>query len=106
MAGKRVTPAKRTSTPRPKAALNKTLLLQGPKIKDGGFDSDSDQRDSPDTIVIGKHDPGIVSPKSYLSMPSVKSFPRYVANLMAILKLILFMRIFLRNLFPCVFGTS
>lgn len=78
MVGKRPTPTKKTGTiSRPKAtATNKTAPLQHVKSTDFTLDSDSDQRDSPDTIIVGKHDPGVVSPKSYLSMPSVKSFPR------------------------------
>ncbi|RZB40172.1 uncharacterized protein BDFB_005771, partial [Asbolus verrucosus] len=67
---KQRTPPKKP--PRPKAAVN--IKRIAPEL----FDSDSSgsKRDSPDTIFVGNYDPGVVSPKSYLSMPSVKAFPR------------------------------
>ncbi|XP_044254023.1 uncharacterized protein LOC123004699 isoform X2 [Tribolium madens] len=54
--------------PRPKAATN--LKRIAPELLDS--DSNGSKRESPETI----YDPGVVSPKSYLSMPSVKAFPR------------------------------
>nr|CAI5863774.1 unnamed protein product [Callosobruchus analis] len=65
---------------RPRAAINKTMpaALIGERPTDI-FDSDSSssRRDISDTTFhVGDFDPGVVSPKSYLSMPSVKSFPR------------------------------
>ncbi|XP_060531947.1 uncharacterized protein LOC132705394 [Cylas formicarius] len=64
--------------PRPKAALNKTVPLNVTavrKLPPEVFDSDSgsSRKDSPDTAFT-EYD--VLSPKSYLSMPSVKSFPR------------------------------
>lgn len=53
--------------PRPKAALNKTAPIKTQIL-------DSDSSGTQDTIFSA--DGGIISPKSYLSMPSVKSFPR------------------------------
>lgn len=60
--------------PRPKAAINKTAPLKT-KHEHVMLDSDS-STGTPDTALIENFDPGVVSPKSYLSMPSVKSFPR------------------------------
>ncbi|KAJ8926390.1 hypothetical protein NQ314_021174 [Rhamnusium bicolor] len=64
--------------PRPRAAINKTAPINLRRMPPEVFDSDSScsRKGSPDTIFIGNYDPGVVSPKSYLSMPSVKSFPR------------------------------
>lgn len=73
-------PPKRQSIARPKAALNKTApMVQEHKITtalDSDSSSDKTEKNSIDTILIKTYDPGIMSPKSYLSMPSVKSFPR------------------------------
>ncbi|KAK9872170.1 hypothetical protein WA026_016223 [Henosepilachna vigintioctopunctata] len=73
---KKTTPPKKP--PRPKAALNKTVPINLVKIPPELYDSESNgsRRNSEDTIFIGNFDPGVASPKSYLSMPSVKSFPR------------------------------
>nr|CAH7716866.1 unnamed protein product [Callosobruchus chinensis] len=66
---------------RPRAAINKTMpadLNFGEHPVDI-FDSDSSssRRDISDTTFHARdYDPGVVSPKSYLSMPSIKSFPR------------------------------
>ncbi|XP_017772514.1 PREDICTED: uncharacterized protein LOC108559681 isoform X2 [Nicrophorus vespilloides] len=57
---------------RPKAAINKTV----PMLPKQSLDTDSNGSQSQDTIYINNYDPGVVSPKSYLSMPSIKSFPR------------------------------
>lgn len=66
--------------PRAKAILNKTTPLDINKrqlsLADSDTSTSSTRRNSPDTIYITQYDPGVVSPKSYLSMPSVKSFPR------------------------------
>ncbi|XP_056636650.1 uncharacterized protein LOC130445148 [Diorhabda sublineata] len=70
----RRTPPKKP--PRPKAALNRTAPMGIRKFPMEVFDSDSSRKDSPDTDFGGNFEPGVVSPKSYLSMPSVKSFPR------------------------------
>lgn len=72
--GKRRTPPKKP--PRPKAAISKMYPFGSRKIPKELLDSDSSmsQRGSPG--VTGNNDPGVMSPKSYLSMPSVKSFPR------------------------------
>jgi hypothetical protein len=67
---KQRTPPKKP--PRPKAAVNMKRIA--PELFDS--DSSASKRDSPDTIFAGNYDPGVVSPKSYLSMPSVKAFPR------------------------------
>ncbi|CAH1973441.1 unnamed protein product [Acanthoscelides obtectus] len=66
---------------RPKAAINKTvpatLSIGSRPAEIFDSDSSSSRRDSPDTIFLaGNYDPGVVSPKSYLSMPSIKSFPK------------------------------
>lgn len=66
----RITPPKKP--PRPKAALNKTAPLKTTR-ENALLDSDS-SIGTPDTALMGNS--GVVSPKSYLSMPSVKSFPR------------------------------
>ncbi|KAL3267108.1 hypothetical protein HHI36_011248 [Cryptolaemus montrouzieri] len=73
---KKPTPPKKP--PRPRAALNKTVPINIVKIPQDLYDSESNEsrRNSGDTIFIGNFDPGVASPKSYLSMPSVKSFPR------------------------------
>ncbi|XP_066146988.1 uncharacterized protein [Euwallacea fornicatus] len=71
---------KRKSTPkkklsRPRAAINKTVPVRHlpPEVLDS--DSGSSRKDeSPD--YGDNFDPGVMSPKSFLSMPSVKSFPR------------------------------
>lgn len=55
--------------PRPKAAINKTVPIKGQPL-------DSDSSGTQDTVFLDNSDGGIMSPKSYLSMPSVKSFPR------------------------------
>lgn len=67
---KQRTPPKKP--PRPKAAVSMKRIA--PEL----FDSDSggSKRESPDTIYADHYDTNIVSPKSYLSMPSVKAFPR------------------------------
>ncbi|XP_072383378.1 uncharacterized protein [Diabrotica undecimpunctata] len=70
----RRTPPKKP--PRPRAALNRTVPIEVRRFPSELFDSDSSRKESPDTIYGGNMDPGVVSPKSYLSMPSVKSFPR------------------------------
>lgn len=64
---------------RPRAAYNKTSPVVLAQIPQEIFDSDtsSSRKDSPDTVFLGHYDPGVMSPKSYLSMPSVKAFPRY-----------------------------
>ncbi|CAH0560395.1 unnamed protein product [Brassicogethes aeneus] len=72
---KKQSPPKKPPRPRA-AAINKTVPLNMKSISKEIFDSDSSRNDSPDTIFIGNYDPGVMSPKSYLSMPSVKSFPR------------------------------
>lgn len=66
--------------PRPKAATNKTVPINVKRFPPEVFDSDSSSsvKESPEAIYPGNYDPGVVSPKSYLSMPSVKSFPRYI----------------------------
>lgn len=71
---KQRTPPKKP--PRPKAAINKTVPVK--RLPPEVFDSDSSnsRKDSPDGAYGANFDPGVVSPKSYLSMPSVKSFPR------------------------------
>lgn len=79
------TPPRRTTVARPKAALNKTTPLQHERSTSLVLESDSSssgkpKKDSSDTILIKNYDPGVVSPKSYLSMPSVKAFPRYVCS--------------------------
>lgn len=66
---------------RPKAAVNKTAPLgvlrhHRKHMSDSDSSTTTSRRNSPDTIIVGNYDPGVVSPKSYLSMPSVKSFPR------------------------------
>ncbi|KAJ8919345.1 hypothetical protein NQ315_003929 [Exocentrus adspersus] len=73
---KKRTPPKKP--PRPKAAINKTAPISLRKIPPEVFDSDSSSghKETPDRVFIENYDPGVVSPKSYLSMPSVKSFPR------------------------------
>lgn len=73
---KRRTPPKKP--PRPKAATNKTAPINLRRIPPEVFDSDSSisRKESPDAVFLENYDPGVVSPKSYLSMPSVKSFPR------------------------------
>lgn len=70
----RTTPNK---PPRPKAAISKLHAFASRKVLKELLDSDSSlsQQESPDRA---NYDPGVVSPKSYLSMPSVKSFPRLV----------------------------
>ncbi|KAF5305934.1 hypothetical protein FQR65_LT07545 [Abscondita terminalis] len=77
---KQRSPPRKLNFPRPKAALNKTAPVKPPRRNSLVFDSDSScensRRNSNDTIVIKNYDPGIVSPMSYLSMPSVKAFPR------------------------------
>lgn len=70
----RRTPPKKP--PRPRAALNRTVPMEVQRFPPEVFDSDSSRKESPDTTYGGNFDPGVVSPKSYLSMPSVKSFPR------------------------------
>ncbi|KAG5866724.1 hypothetical protein JTB14_000537 [Gonioctena quinquepunctata] len=62
--------------PRPRAALNKTAPMNMRRMPLEVFDSDgsSSRKESP--VFIENYDPGVMSPKSYLSMPSVKSFPR------------------------------
>ncbi|KAK4887701.1 hypothetical protein RN001_003972 [Aquatica leii] len=73
-------PPRKLIFPRPKAALNKTAPVKPPRRNSLVFDSDSScensRRNSNDTVLIKNYDPGVVSPMSYLSMPSVKSFPR------------------------------
>lgn len=54
---------------RPKAAINKTVPMTEQLVH---TDSSSTQ----ETVYIENFDGAIMSPKSYLSMPSVKSFPR------------------------------
>ncbi|XP_018563780.1 uncharacterized protein LOC108905425 isoform X2 [Anoplophora glabripennis] len=73
---KRRTPPKKP--PRPKGAINKTAPINLRKIPPEVFDSDSSvsRKESPDAVFLENYDPGVISPKSYLSMPSVKSFPR------------------------------
>lgn len=62
--------------PRPKAAaLNKTAPIREQLL-------DSDSSGTQDTVFL---EGGIMSPKSYLSMPSVKSFPRYCRNFIRLL---------------------
>ncbi|XP_074038328.1 uncharacterized protein isoform X2 [Leptinotarsa decemlineata] len=69
-------PPKKPSRTRP--ALNKTDPMNFRRMPPEVFDSDgsSSRKESPDAMLVGNYDPGVVSPKSYLSMPSVKSFPR------------------------------
>lgn len=57
-------------------ALNRALIQkQSPIVLDtDSGDSGSDRRDS--EVGLIKNISGRISPKSYLSMPSVKSFPR------------------------------
>ncbi|XP_044749359.1 uncharacterized protein LOC123310056 isoform X2 [Coccinella septempunctata] len=76
MTVKKSTPPKKP--PRPRAALNKTVPVNVVKIPQDVYDSDSNtsRRNSVDTIFVENNDPGVSSPKSYLSMPSIKSFPR------------------------------
>ncbi|KAF5304567.1 hypothetical protein FQA39_LY09618 [Lamprigera yunnana] len=73
-------PLRKLNPPRPKAALNKTAPVKQPRKSNLVFESDSScensRRNSNDAVLIKNIDPGIMSPKSYLSMPSVKSFPR------------------------------
>lgn len=63
-----------------KPVSNKTTPMMTDERRIFAVDSDSsttsNKRDSPDTIYITRYDKGVTSPKSYLSMPSVKSFPR------------------------------
>lgn len=66
--------SKKTTKSRP--VSNKTIPLMPEENRNFVVDSDSSSRDSPDTIYVGRYNNGITSPKSYLSMPSVKSFPR------------------------------
>ncbi|XP_076252791.1 uncharacterized protein LOC143191505 isoform X1 [Rhynchophorus ferrugineus] len=75
--------SKKRKTPkkvcRPRAAMNKTVPLNAAirRLPPEVFDSDSStsrKDESPD--FTHNLDPGVISPKSYLSMPSVKSFPR------------------------------
>lgn len=75
---KRRTPPRKP--PRPKAATNKTAPMNLRRIPPEVFDSDSSfsRKESPDGVFLENYDPGVISPKSYLSMPSVKSFPRWV----------------------------
>lgn len=64
---------------RPKAALNKTVPFNVTSRHINSVDSDSNcssQRNSQDIILVESYDNGILSPKSYLSMPSIQSFPR------------------------------
>lgn len=65
---------------RPKGATNKTVPLNvkryNPHLADSDTSSDGTRRNSPDGLLMDNGDSSIVSPKSYLSMPSVKSFPR------------------------------
>ncbi|KAJ8949709.1 hypothetical protein NQ318_013578 [Aromia moschata] len=76
MKKKQRTPPKKP--PRPRAAINKTapINLRGmpPEVLDS--DSSYSRKGSPDTALTENYDPGVISPKSYLSMPSVKAFPR------------------------------
>ncbi|CAG9864711.1 unnamed protein product [Phyllotreta striolata] len=58
--------------PRPRAALNRTVPVEVQRLPPEIFDSDSSRKESPDTACEGN----IASPGSYLSMPSVRSFPR------------------------------
>ncbi|XP_045479793.1 uncharacterized protein LOC123684544 isoform X2 [Harmonia axyridis] len=76
MTVRKKTPPKKP--PRPRAALNKTVPVNAVKIPQDVYDSDSNpsRRNSVDTIFVENNDPGVASPKSYLSMPSIKSFPR------------------------------
>lgn len=60
---------------RPKAAVNKTVPLN---VAPSNLSTSSSSSTLSDAIYVGHHDPGVISPKSYLSMPSVKAFPKYV----------------------------
>ncbi|XP_031341169.1 uncharacterized protein LOC116169264 isoform X2 [Photinus pyralis] len=71
---KQSTPPKALNAARPKAALNKTVPAQASIDSDSG--SEASRGDSKIAIKYKNVDPGVISPKSYLSMPSVKSFPR------------------------------
>lgn len=67
---------------RSKGIANKTAPMHVHKKHLIDSDSSSEgvgHRSSQDTVCIENFDPGVVSPKSYLSMPSVKAFPRYVS---------------------------
>ncbi|XP_050299309.1 uncharacterized protein LOC126738160 isoform X2 [Anthonomus grandis grandis] len=74
---KHKTPRKKPS--RPRAALNKTVPLNTTirQLPSEIFDSDSSTSRKDESPEIQENlDPGVMSPKSFLSMPSVKSFPR------------------------------
>lgn len=89
---KHKTPPKKP--PRPRAALNKTVPLNTIRqLPPEVFDSDSSTSRKDESPDFGQNtDPGVMSPKSYLSMPSVKSFPRQVAFVIfAIVFVIVFM---------------
>lgn len=66
---------------RPKGATNKTVPLNvrhyPTHMADSDTSSDGTRKTSPDGLLLDM-DGSVVSPKSYLSMPSVKSFPRQV----------------------------
>ncbi|ERL93800.1 hypothetical protein D910_11086 [Dendroctonus ponderosae] len=64
--------------PRPRAALNKTVPVNTTRqLPQEVFDSDSSlSRKDESPEFAPNMDPGVMSPKSFLSMPSVKSFPR------------------------------
>ncbi|KAI4462882.1 hypothetical protein MML48_4g00001885 [Holotrichia oblita] len=65
---------------RPKGATNKTVPLNishyRTHMADSDTSSDGTRKTSPDGLLLDNMDGSVVSPKSYLSMPSVKSFPR------------------------------
>lgn len=65
--------------PRPRAALNKTVPMNF--RSEQLLESDSSSGGTQDTVFVENSDPGVMSPKSYLSMPSVKSFPRWVVQI-------------------------
>ncbi|KAH1019418.1 hypothetical protein HUJ04_009243 [Dendroctonus ponderosae] len=64
--------------PRSRAAMNKTVPVNTTRqLPPEVFDSDSSlSRKDESPEFAPNMDPGVMSPKSFLSMPSVKSFPR------------------------------
>lgn len=56
-------------------AINKALIQKQSTVN-VDMDSSSDKQSSDVTLVKDAESRGRISPKSYLSMPSVKSFPR------------------------------
>lgn len=61
---------------RPSAINKSLLLLEKSVVLTADSVSDSDKHGSETTLAKDSESRGKISPKSYLSMPSVKSFPK------------------------------